>query len=98
MGIIIKLSVALSGSGMLSLGFLFIGVCIPTYCYGPKWCPAVMYSDTVTWGLNYYQHHVKTYGILDKFGYKEFIPMFKAEKFDANKWVELFKKIRTILL
>ncbi|MGA7719690.1 MAG: alpha-L-fucosidase [Ignavibacteriaceae bacterium] len=60
--------------------------------YGTEWYPRLMYSDTVTWGLNYYQHHVKTYGTPDKFGYKEFIPMFKAEKFDANKWVELFKK------
>jgi alpha-L-fucosidase len=46
----------------------------------------------VKWGSQYYQHHLKTYGTHDKFGYKDFIPIFKAEKFDANKWVELFKK------
>ncbi len=28
----------------------------------------------------------------DKFGYKDFIPMFKAEKFDADQWVDIFKK------
>ena len=28
----------------------------------------------------------------DKFGYKNFIPMFKAEHFDAAAWAQLFKK------
>lgn len=60
--------------------------------FGCEWYPRLMYSDTVTWGLNYYQHHVKTWGTPDKFGYKDFIPMFKADKFDANQWVEIFKK------
>jgi alpha-L-fucosidase len=39
-----------------------------------------------------YKHHVATYGRPDKFGYKEFIPMFKAEHFDPAAWAELFKK------
>ncbi|SNR31308.1 alpha-L-fucosidase [Lutibacter agarilyticus] len=39
-----------------------------------------------------YDYHVKTYGELDKFGYKDFIPMFKAEKFDAAEWADLFEK------
>ncbi len=39
-----------------------------------------------------YEHHVKTYGPHTKFGYKDFIPMFKAEKFDASAWIDLFKK------
>ena len=38
------------------------------------------------------QHHVSTYGPLTKFGYKDFIPMFKAEHFDADAWAALFKK------
>jgi len=38
------------------------------------------------------KHHEKTYGPLEDFGYKDFIPMFKAEKFDADEWAELFKK------
>ena len=37
-----------------------------------------------------YKHHVETYGPPDKFGYKDFIPMFRAEHFDANAWVDLF--------
>ena len=39
-----------------------------------------------------HKHHVETYGPLSEFGYKEFIPMFKAEKFDADEWAELFEK------
>ncbi len=40
----------------------------------------------------FYEHHVKTYGTLDQFGYKDFIPLFTAEKFDAAEWAELFEK------
>jgi len=38
------------------------------------------------------KYHEETYGNLKEFGYKDFIPMFTAEKFDADKWAELFKK------
>lgn len=37
-----------------------------------------------------YEHHLKTYGPQKDFGYKDFIPMFKAEKFSADEWVSLF--------
>ncbi len=43
-------------------------------------------------GKKYYEHQIKTYGPLDEFGYKDFIPMFKAEKFDAATWADLFQK------
>lgn len=33
-----------------------------------------------------------TYGPLDKFGYQDIVPMFKAEKFNADEWAELFQK------
>ncbi len=36
-----------------------------------------------------YSHHVEKYGTLDQFGYKDFVPMFKAEKFNADEWVGL---------
>ena len=39
-----------------------------------------------------YEHHVKNFGAVDKFGYKDFIPQFKAEKFDAADWAKLFKE------
>ena len=55
--------------------------------YGSEWYSRGMYD------INHreFGHHVTTYGNQDKFGYKDFIPMFKAEKFNAEKWVELFK-------
>lgn len=39
-----------------------------------------------------FEHHISTYGEHNKFGYKDFIPMFKAEKFEPKKWAELFKE------
>ncbi len=36
-----------------------------------------------------YSYHVRKYGPLNKFGYKDFVPMFKAEKFNADEWVGL---------
>ncbi|MDP4846797.1 MAG: alpha-L-fucosidase [Akkermansiaceae bacterium] len=36
------------------------------------------------------KYHVATYGTLDKFGYKDFIPLFTAEKFNADEWVDLY--------
>jgi alpha-L-fucosidase len=36
--------------------------------------------------------HAEHYGPQDKFGYKDFIPMFKAEKFDPDQWAALFKR------
>ena len=39
-----------------------------------------------------FEHHIKTYGPHSEFGYKDFIPMFKAENFDADEWASLFKE------
>ena len=39
-----------------------------------------------------YKHHIETYGEQTKFGYKDFIPMFKAEKFNADEWAKLFRE------
>ncbi len=38
------------------------------------------------------KYHEETYGTLDTFGYKDFIPMFTGEQFNASEWAELFKK------
>lgn len=36
----------------------------------------------------FYEHHLKTYG--KNFTYNDFVPMFKAENFNADEWVKLF--------
>ena len=38
------------------------------------------------------QWHTEKFGPPDKFGYKDFIPMFACEKFDPDAWAALFKK------
>ncbi|MHC4618866.1 MAG: alpha-L-fucosidase [Planctomycetota bacterium] len=56
--------------------------------YQSEWYPREMYlknKDT-------YNHHKATWGDQSKFGYKDFIPMFKAQKWDPAEWAELFKK------
>ena len=67
--------------------FIHWGVyCVPAF--GNEWYPRNMYlPDTAE-----YQHHVQTYGPQAKFGYKDFIPLFKAEKFDPEHWAKLFKE------
>jgi alpha-L-fucosidase len=40
-----------------------------------------------------HEDFVKRFGGFDKgMGYKDFIPQFRAEEFDAQDWVELFKR------
>ena len=60
--------------------------------FGSEWYPRQMYIDTERRGDNFFQHHQATYGPQSKFGYKDFIPMFKAERFDPNAWAALFEK------
>ncbi len=38
-----------------------------------------------------YNHHIKTYGDPTEFGYTDFVPMFKAEKYDPEFYVELMQ-------
>jgi alpha-L-fucosidase len=56
--------------------------------FGNEWYPRSMYLQ----GTKEFQHQVATYGPQTKFGYKDFIPNFKAEKFDPKAWAELFQK------
>jgi alpha-L-fucosidase len=56
--------------------------------FGNEWYPRNMYRE----GSEEYKHHIATYGPQDKFGYKDLLPMFKAEHFDAAAWAQLFKK------
>jgi alpha-L-fucosidase len=43
-------------------------------------------------GTRQYKYHVENYGLPSEFGYKDFVPMFKAQKFDADEWADLFQK------
>ena len=56
--------------------------------YGSEWYSRNMYIKD-SWE---YKHHIETYGVHKDFGYKDFIPMFKAEKFSADEWYDLFKQ------
>ncbi|MBQ6118164.1 MAG: alpha-L-fucosidase, partial [Clostridia bacterium] len=55
--------------------------------FGSEWYSRMMYVP----GSREYEHHLATYGPHKQFGYKDFIPMFRAERFDADRWISLFK-------
>ncbi|KAA6301496.1 MAG: hypothetical protein EZS26_002370 [Candidatus Ordinivivax streblomastigis] len=55
--------------------------------FGLSWYPRFMYEK----GTSDYEHHVATWGDPSEFGYKDFIPMWKAEKYDPAQWAALFK-------
>lgn len=56
--------------------------------FANEWYGRNMYLQ----GSEEYKHHIEVYGPHKEFGYKDFIPMFRAERFDADKWAELFWK------
>ena len=56
--------------------------------FGNEWYPRNMYKKDEA----AFEHHVKTWGPQSRFGYKDFIPLFKAEKFDPAAWAALFKQ------
>jgi alpha-L-fucosidase len=43
-------------------------------------------------GQRQYQHHLEHYGHPSKFGYKDIIPLWKAEKWDPDRLIALYKK------
>lgn len=52
---------------------------------GSEWYPRHMYGGML-------KHHTEKWGNPKDFGYKDFIPMFTAEKFDPAGWAALFKE------
>jgi alpha-L-fucosidase len=56
--------------------------------FGSEWYPRNMYRQD----SNEFKHHLEVYGPQAAFGYKDFIPRFKAEKFSAAGWAELLRK------
>jgi alpha-L-fucosidase len=55
--------------------------------FSNEWYSRNMYIQ----GSKEYNHHIERYGPHKEFGYKDFIPMFNAENFDADVWAEIFK-------
>lgn len=53
-----------------------------------EWYPRDMYIPGSPENL----HHIKTWGHPSKFGYKDFIPMWRGERFDPEWMVGLFKR------
>jgi len=56
--------------------------------FGNEWYSRNMYDPS----HREYEHHRKTYGQQKDFGYKDFIPMFRGENFDAERWVDIFRE------
>ena len=56
--------------------------------FGSEWYPRLMYIP----GSPEYKRHLATYSTQDKFGYKDFVPKFKAENYDPQAWARLFKE------
>lgn len=54
--------------------------------FGSEWYPRRMYIE----GSDENKHQLATYGPLTSFGYKDFVPMFKAEHYDPQAWARLF--------
>ena len=50
-----------------------------------EWYERHMYTTDAQW-------HTEHYGSPDKFGYKDFIPLFKAEEYDPHHWADLFAR------
>jgi alpha-L-fucosidase len=54
--------------------------------YSNEWYPRMMHFK----GLGVYEHHLEHYGHPTEFAYHDFVPLFKAEKFDPDAWADLF--------
>ncbi|HTV86875.1 MAG TPA: alpha-L-fucosidase [Dyella sp.] len=59
--------------------------------YKGEWYPRHIYERSGEYA-DYYQHQIATYGPMPKVGYKDLIPLFKAEHFDPNAWATLFRE------
>jgi alpha-L-fucosidase len=53
-----------------------------------EWYPRNMYRQ----GTPDFEHHVTTYGSQAEFGYKDFIPRFTMDRFDARDMAALFRR------
>ena len=66
--------------------------------YGSEWYPRRMYQRLRTSPHGkvsdrpepVFSHHADTWGPQSEFGYKDFVPKFKAERWDPAAWAQLF--------
>lgn len=56
--------------------------------HGSEWYVRYMYGTNA----GFVRWHTEHFGPPDKFGYKDFIPLFTAAKWEPEAWAELFKK------
>jgi len=56
--------------------------------FGNEWYPRYMYMPD----RPEHQYHLKKFGPVTDFGYKDFIPMFTGENWDPYEWAKVFKK------
>lgn len=61
---------------------------VPAYGKNGTWYAHNVYTNP---NSDEYKHHIETYGPLQKFGYKDFIPMFTGSHFDPDEWADLFR-------
>ncbi|MBC7914628.1 MAG: alpha-L-fucosidase [Pyrinomonadaceae bacterium] len=55
--------------------------------HGSEWYVRYLYGNP-----GFTKWHTDKFGPPDKFGYKDFIPLFTCEKYDPDQWATLFKK------
>jgi len=56
--------------------------------FGNEWYPRNMHLKN----NRVFKHHIEKYGDPSEFGYHDFVPMFKAENFNAEQWIQLFEE------
>ena len=56
--------------------------------FAGEWYPRHMHEE----GHRAHTHHLETWGDPAEFGYHDFVPLFRAEHFDAEEWAELFER------
>lgn len=56
--------------------------------FGSEWYPRNMYRED----NRAHAYHLEKFGDPAEFGYKDFIPRFTAERFNADEWAELFAR------
>ena len=55
--------------------------------FGNEWYSRNMYNPN----RQEFRHHRENWGDQKTFGYKDFIPLFRGENFDPDRWVRIFK-------